>query len=201
MRYRLNLSSCKVLCIISYTKSSHSSLYCFFEEIGNVQGCLLSFEGFLSHRPTLHKCVNESKLFEEQSRIYQGCVWISVECMYVCECGFVFVHKCMCVWERKRERRGHHASENISSAGKTFAFEEKLTKLRFAAANRDSVLTKTCSIHKIYVCLCLAKACLEHSWDCCRHMTEEEFLLQLLRGSQINTDVLTDLPPSITVTF
>lgn len=52
-------------------------------------GHSLSFEDFLSRRPTFHKFVNENELIEEQSRIHQGyteTVYECVLCAHVCIC-------------------------------------------------------------------------------------------------------------------
>lgn len=56
-------------------------------------GHSLSFEDFLSWRPTFHKFVNESELIEEQSRIHQGyteTVYEYVLCAHVCICTYIY---------------------------------------------------------------------------------------------------------------
>lgn len=50
----------------------------------------LSFEDFLSRRPTFHKFVNENELIEEQGRIHQ----VYAETVYEC---VLCVHVCICV--------------------------------------------------------------------------------------------------------
>lgn len=73
--------------VVRFPVAAALELFCADQECA--VGHSLSFEDFLSRRPTFHKFVNENELIEEQSRIHQGyteTVYECVLCTRVCIC-------------------------------------------------------------------------------------------------------------------